>query len=444
MKCTKKILCALLAVLMCLSTFGFAASAVKAGELNVGDTFAFGMYPTSLVTDHDLVTKLNSMKQNNQGEVILGSETFKAVKPGLAENYKDLYDKKDYENYLIGVLYAEYKEYLEAYGYTIESTYWFLYEPIEWRVLSKDATGVLLMTEDVVDASAYNFYLDIAHQKDVSWKNSDIREWLNKTFYNMAFSDSEKDFILTSNVKNADNPVMSIANGVGTSGTNYWYRKGIAGEDTTDRLFLPSFEDITNRNYGFNTTWSTVPGDLGEDTGYYMEDEARQAYSTDYAKSHGVWSVLDNGDELKGICRYWLRTPGMNVYYNSAVLEDGRVSAGGFQSNHLILGIRPMMRVSPDAFQNAIRLSAPDGTIRYKQKGVHIDSSVPVHWTSDHPEIADIDDDGNVTIYDVGTVVFTATYETEDGVSTSTCTLEITYTWWQQAIRYFLFGWIWY
>ena len=63
-------------------------------------------------------------------------------------------------------------------------------------------------------------------------------------------------------------------------------------------------------------------------------------------------------------------------------------------------------------------------------------------WTSSDPRIASIDENGKVTINRVGTVTITATSK-ETG-ETVEFQMEISYLWWQQLIRIFLFGWIWY
>ena len=124
-------------------------------------------------------------------------------------------------------------------------------------------------------------------------------------------------------------------------------------------------------------------------------------------------------------------------------MEDGRVTTG-WLVNNWILGIRPMIRVSADAVSAPLRIYASDGTVRYRQEGVRIFANQKnVLWESSNPEIAEIDEDGNILISDVGTVTITATLK-DDPTITASCQLEIKYTWWQHLIRIFLFGWIWY
>ena len=63
--------------------------------------------------------------------------------------------------------------------------------------------------------------------ENVTWDRCSLREWLNKDFFDKAFSDEEKSLIKITDVKNEDNPVKN------TSG----------GEDTKDRLFLLSISE---------------------------------------------------------------------------------------------------------------------------------------------------------------------------------------------------------
>ncbi|MBP3200918.1 MAG: hypothetical protein J6M39_04665, partial [Lachnospiraceae bacterium] len=63
-------------------------------------------------------------------------------------------------------------------------------EPIKWRVLSNDGTKALLVSDKILDYKHYHNSF-----ADITWATSDLRTWLNNTFYNKAFNDSEKDAI---------------------------------------------------------------------------------------------------------------------------------------------------------------------------------------------------------------------------------------------------------
>ena len=439
MKLTKRILSVLLAALVCLSAVGLSASAKKAGELQAGDVFVYGMYPQTLVTDPDLLEALAGKTPDANGDVQIGTATFRRYHFEVPDAYTQ--NEKEYKDHILAYLKKvceQYEAYINAYGFDPNSfDYWFAYEPIQWRVLDVQADGgVLLMAETVLDARAFTDKPDF--NSSINWGNSSIRRWLNGTFLNTAFTAEEQAEILVSTLENKHNPVTGTK-----SGTN-----------TSDKVFLPSFDDITNSDYGFAECDKMTDGGYGEDgtysekysfsAAYYEEDPARKAFSSDFAKSHGVWSDLDAvEDPAESICRYWLRTSGYENGFAAGVLEDGRVTTG-WLVNNWILGIRPMIRVSADAVSAPLRIYASDGTVRYRQEGVRIFANQKnVLWESSNPEIAEIDEDGNILISDVGTVTITATLK-DDPTITASCQLEIKYTWWQHLIRIFLFGWIWY
>lgn len=438
MKLTKRVLSVLLAALICLSALGLSASARKAGELKKGDTFAYGLYPQTLVTDPDLLEILAGKTPDANGDVQIGTGMFRKYHYEVPDAYTQ--NKDAYEEYILAYLkkiYEQYEAYLNAYGFDADSfDYWFAYEPIQWRVLDVQEDGnVLLMAETVLDARAFTDKPDF--NNPINWGNSSIRQWLNGTFMDTAFTAEEKAEILVTDLENKHNPV---------TGTK-------SGANTSDKVFLPSFDDITNSDYGFAECDKMTDGGYGEDgtysekysfsAAYYEEDPARKAYSSDFAKSHGVWACREKGDPDYDVCRYWLRTSGYENGFAAGVLEDGRVSTG-WLVNNWILGIRPMIRVTPDAVSAPLRIYASDGTVRYRQEGVRIFANQKgVLWESSNTDIAEIDEDGNILISDVGIVTITATLE-DDPTITASCQLEIKYTWWQHLIRIFLFGWLWY
>lgn len=79
-------------------------------------------------------------------------------------------------------------------------------EEINWYVadIDRSAGTVLLVSVKAVDVVMYH---DNHNSKEIpTWTECDLRYWLNNTFYQVAFSQSEKNYILTSVVQtsNAD------------------------------------------------------------------------------------------------------------------------------------------------------------------------------------------------------------------------------------------------
>lgn len=120
-----------------------------------------------------------------------------------------------------------------------------------------------------------------------NYAESEIRKWLNDTFYNVAFNTLQKELI----------QITEIDNSVSSTG----YDSNIyACENTFDKVFLLSYAEM------FLYLTNVLDG---------------QMKSTDYAKSQGCWQSTDS--DYNGNCRWWLRSPIVvysdtvrNVYYN--------------------------------------------------------------------------------------------------------------------------------
>lgn len=167
--------------------------------------------------------------------------------------------------------------------------------PIEWLVLENDGETALLISRYALDAQPYN-----VEYVDNTWEQCTLRGWLNNEFYNRAFSDDDKQVILTSDVSADENP---------NYGTN-------PGNATKDRVFLLSIVEAEK---------------------YFANDEARICVATEYA------SQLMDGKEA---CRWWLRSPG--AYSNTAanVFRGGSVLIRGSYLDDSTLAVRPCVRIT--------------------------------------------------------------------------------------------------
>ena len=194
-----------------------------------------GEYPQTRVKDDKLISKLNSITQTDaQGYVSYGREK---------------YQKK-------------------------QSATWLKVEPIQWRYLSRDGKNVQLVSEKVLlDYHAWNT-TDHGDEAYLNYKLSDIRKWLNSDFLEQAFY-YDSSLVQTVNVDNS-------AESTGITDNQY------ACEDTQDKVYLLSYKDINDEDYGFT------------------DNASRIAYDAD-----------GNAQD------YWLRSP--NDYGARYVGSDGRV-----------------------------------------------------------------------------------------------------------------------
>ena len=161
----------------------------------------------------------------------------------------------------------------------------------DWHLLDSQEGISLVLCETVIDKRAYQTKTD-----DISWGNSDLREYLNSDFYD-SFNDGEKAKIVY--------PIRSKT-------------------DVEDKLFLLSIEEILTY--------------LG--SGYL-----------DQNKNNGIW--IDDVDNVKRIVkdstnlavRWWMRSPCKINNVATIVEDDGRINTRGVYANIISIGVRPAMWV---------------------------------------------------------------------------------------------------
>ena len=83
-----------------------------------------------------------------------------------------------------------------------------LHEPIEWQILTVDTQNhrALLLSVYALDAVSFAeaANTDAYSASGLSWENSFVRSWLNREFYQNAFSASEKERILDTELETRD------------------------------------------------------------------------------------------------------------------------------------------------------------------------------------------------------------------------------------------------
>ena len=181
-------------------------------------------------------------------------------------------------------------------------------ENIEWRVLAKENSRVLVISDKALDRQPYNS----SYTEEVTWENCSLRKWLNGTFLNKAFSTEEQAQIQNTTVSADNNPQYS---------TN-------PGNATTDKVFLLSINEVEK---------------------YFNSDEARKCAPTAYAKAQGA-STSDTCKTPSGAatCWWWLRSPGDDqssaayVYFGGNVFELGNYVFSGLNA------VRPAMWITID------------------------------------------------------------------------------------------------
>lgn len=163
-------------------------------------------------------------------------------------------------------------------------------EDIEWLVLDVIDGKALIISKYALDAQPY----DIDVVSDCTWETCSLREWLNNTFINAAFSDSEKTMIATVVVQVQDGAPIDV---------------------TQDQVFLLS---------------------VGEVNEYFDLDSARQCEATAYARANGSGSY------------WWLRTLGKHPRYATYVTSGGSIAEGSYDNS--VFGVRPALWIDLSEF----------------------------------------------------------------------------------------------
>ncbi|MBP5358614.1 MAG: hypothetical protein J6Y69_05445 [Treponema sp.] len=240
---------------------------------------------------------------------------------------------------------------------------YFKVEPIKWRVLTNDYNGKkLLLAENILTANVkYYDYPDVNRSiggttvYPNNYKESRIRAYLNgysyelksdsstsqttnseysgKGFLQSAFTASAQNRIATTNVDNSARSTNTDSNATQWSG-------GInshACEDTSDKIFLLSEQEVTKAEYGF-ADYNVYKGDSNGTT-----SSTRIRMTTDYAKANYAYQNTTAG--YGGW--WWLRTP----YYalsNSARGVDNTGSANyrAYSVSLANFGVCPALSIS--------------------------------------------------------------------------------------------------
>ena len=328
----KKVLSVLLAVLMLVTTL--AVAAVPANAVGVGDIILFGNYPQTKVSETTaLKNAANAATWKSYG-YYTGTGSYDGNM--ASSNFMKYADFSLNGIKYRAVRFTEYRPWNTALttdvhseqiinGYYTNTTYYFRYEPLEWRVL--DPSFGLVMCETIIDSQVYqnvvrksasdNYYIGTTATYANNYAESSIRTWLNNDFYNTAFNTTQKNKIFSTTSNNAAcSSVYSQYDAV----------------STTNPIFLLSYSHVEDSSFGLSTV------------------DTRKAKGTDYAKCQGLL-VRDSG-----FSDWRLRSAGRGSNYVCNV-DSGGVFYMGNNVSSTDCGIRPaccLMNLTSDVSQSMI------------------------------------------------------------------------------------------
>lgn len=190
--------------------------------------------------------------------------------------------------------------------------------PMQWIVLNVLPDGSMLaISKYAIEAKNFNE----SPKHNITWENSDLREWLNSSFISSAFSKSEQKKLKNIKVSGGDNSQLKI--------------KG--GKETDDKVFLLSAEEAEE---------------------FFSSKKSRKLYPTPYVKNKKI--LMSN----RGTVNWWLRTVGSrtdngNMYPANCgrtgcmtrVMTDGTVYFNGTMiqmQGQALYAIRPVILIEPE------------------------------------------------------------------------------------------------
>ena len=140
-------------------------------------------------------------------------------------------------------------------------------EDIEWIVVKIEGDKALLISKMALVTMPYG---DYSQEDYVSWKNSEIRNFLNGTFYYNCFTDAERALILS------------------TTNTPSEEEIALGALETSDKIFIPTADELCEMFYSTNDMHCLATGNIWSES-----------------MDTGVGSI--SNDEYNTGADYWLR-----------------------------------------------------------------------------------------------------------------------------------------
>ena len=188
--------------------------------------------------------------------------------------------------------------YFGTYLQSGDKTNGFNIDPIKWRVLSNSAGKLFLLSDKNLDVVQYHTEFE-----KVTWEESTIRSWLNGygASANIQDADYGSDNFIGTAFENAEQLALLEVEVLNSKRVN-------GGNDTNDKVYLLSIDEVTNTTYGFTY------------------DNTRQSANTAYVAARGENRKAEGQNDI-----WWLRSPGGSDYDAAEVLIYGGVHYDGYR-----------------------------------------------------------------------------------------------------------------
>lgn len=348
-----------------ISRFGFyVIDEDGSGTYSTGDIVFYGSYPQKLINTGDLDGSEGAAEYDADTRSLLDTLSEYEGKLPAADDSGDwtsygYYSENEVSDYMFyrdvelngskyrGVYLLNYRSYyaklkadaqysyIDDEGYALNKVYWFEYEPIRWIVLDYVGGKLLINSLECLEAQPYQDIYEYDAESKLAyipstrtyindWEACSLRGYLNGSFADLAFNDFEKSLICTASLDNR------------TTGYAEDAAYQIIQNDTEDRVFVLSWQDLTEPDYGYPETENyddaiqkTANGSGADDEEFAQSKSRRRSY-TAYSLIQGLHSSSTghtaSGD---GACRYVVRSAGIYSYSICGVSKYGSVMNSG-------------------------------------------------------------------------------------------------------------------
>ena len=252
------------------------------------NTLTYGLYPQTHVSDTKTIAALDA----------------------LTTKEKNGWYYYNYEYYVKSSASPCSEDYKFSDGTTIvnKTEYWFKCELITWKILTNNNGNYSLYSNSILDVHRYDDGFN-------SYKESEIRNWLNNDFFLTAF-----------NLGASCISDVTVDNSSSTTDTLNSNPNKYACDNTFDKIYMLSFKDYLNGDYGF-------PSDRKN------ASSTRTCKPTDYA-------LAKNCSQTDNYSTYWTRSPASAhstkawiVQYDGQVLDTTTVGTSS-------IGVRPALTLN--------------------------------------------------------------------------------------------------
>lgn len=270
---------------------------------NTDEANVTGMPPSPTLTDHEQWQQVEEQRKQEMQELL--------VMPTQGPEPHSIFDVSNENKVGDVVIFGEY-----AHNKTMDYT-WYSKQseqiPLKWLVLEIRDEKMLLVTVKNIEVMPHlNLYSEqFTGVYETTWESSDIRQWLNETFFEKAFTEEERCCIADTEV------VTNEKNSYGSE----------EGNCTTDKVFLLSAEEAEK---------------------YFASNVERRTQTEPevYIENHN-WDLVayQHYPNITDYYGWWLRTPGESNESMAYVSKTGEIIDKGTFVADEMLSVRPAMWV---------------------------------------------------------------------------------------------------